>query len=355
VALRTVGGRIIGSGELRLAPLPTALATWAAEISSLVSAERIRDDVEAIAEPRSRLTAPEGMARAEKHIATALQAAGWETAVEPFAFSDVIGVRDGAEHVADPSVTYERLEGANVVARKRGTSGRRAILVGAHFDTVSASPGADDNASGVAALLELARVLGSARFEHDLLLVAFDMEEIGSFGARSLIRASTTELAAVIVFESIGYTSNRPGSQTLLPGIGLLYPAQVGRIRRRRLVGDWTLVIFRGPSLPIACAFAEALASLAGPDAVMTIRDPGDLPVLGGMVTRVAPWVRDFARSDHAEFWKAGVPAVQLTDTADFRNPNYHQPTDTPDTLDYARIAVVATATAVAVKHLDRG
>src|SRR6266571_3211099 len=126
VALRTVGGRIIGSGELRLAPLPTALATWAAEISSLVSAERIRDDVEAIAEP---------------------------------------------------SVTYERLEGANVVARKRGTSGRRAILVGAHFDTVSASPGADDNASGVAALLELARVLGSARFEHDLLLVAFDMEE----------------------------------------------------------------------------------------------------------------------------------------------------------------------------------
>jgi Zn-dependent M28 family amino/carboxypeptidase len=66
----------------------------------------------------------------------------------------------------------------------------------------------------------------------------------------------------------------------------------------------------------------------------------------------VAPWVREFARSDHVELWKAGVPAVQITDTANFRNPNYHQPSDTPDTLDYDRLAAIVAATGVVVERL---
>jgi Zn-dependent M28 family amino/carboxypeptidase len=96
---------------------------------------------------------------------------------------------------------------------------------------------------------------------------------------------------------------------------------------------------------------AEPLATIAGPDAVVTVRDPVDLPV-GGLLARVAPWVGHFARSDHSEFWKLGVPAIQITDTANFRNPHYHGATDTPDTLDYRRIADIAASTAVALIKL---
>jgi hypothetical protein len=348
-------GRLLGSAEPRLAPPSGPLAAWADEAAAVVSPERIRADVETLAGPRNRRTAPAAMRRAEAAIAGSFERAGWRTSVRPFALDHAVGLRDGAEDLPDdPYVTYERLDGANVVAAMPGTDGGGTVLVGAHFDTVDRSPGADDNASGVAALLELARVLAASRTALDVALVAFDMEELGGFGARAFVSAlpDPTGVAAAVVLESIGYGSDRPGSQSLPAAVGIAYPEQVARIRRRGRVGDWTLVIHRGSSLPLAGALAEALAGIAGRDAVVTIRDPTDLPVVGGLVGRVAPWARDFVRSDHAELWRAGVPAILLTDTADFRNPNYHRPTDTPDTLDYTRIAAIVAATAVVVWRL---
>jgi hypothetical protein len=347
-------GRLLGTAEPRLGGV-AADGGRVADLHQQVSPERLQRDVEALTGPRSRLAAGDAIAHAERTIAAGFGSAGWEVSTRPFLFQDVVGLRDGAEHRPDdPHVSYERLAGVNVIARKPGTRAGGAILVGAHYDTVLGSPGADDDASGVAALLELARLLAPVRFEREVVLAAFDMEEIGCFGSRAFVTelAGRSGLAAAIILEAIAYTSQDPGSQSLPPGIGLLYPAQVARIRRRRHVGDWTLIVFRRSSIVLARAFAAALARLEGADAVVAVPDPVDLPVLGGLLRRVAPWVDEFARSDHVEFWKAGVPAIQITDTANFRNPNYHRRTDTVDTLDLRRLAAVVAATAITVEGL---
>jgi hypothetical protein len=344
-------GRLVGTAEPSLGPLPPELAAAGERARAACSQQRLRSHVERLARPRNRMCEVPGIRLAEQYIAAEFQAAGWHTESREFSFTDVTGLRDRAEGLAgrDAYTTYRHVSGVNVVARKPGPG--RPVLIGAHYDTVTGSPGADDNASGVAALLELARVLGPMEPGNEIILAALDAEEIGSFGARALVAelAQRSPPSVAVIFESIGFTDRSPGVQTLPPGIGLLYPEQVARLRRSQFAGDWTLVIFRRSSAPVASAFSQALAHLVGPGLVMTARDPADLPVLGRPLARVAPFVRDFARSDHMEFWRAGVPAIQVTDTANFRNPHYHQPSDMPATLDYERVASIVAATAVMV------
>jgi Zn-dependent M28 family amino/carboxypeptidase len=226
--------------------------------------------------------------------------------------------------------------------------------VGAHYDSVPGSPGADDNGSGVAALLELARVLAPHRFRRSVLLAAFDMEEIGLLGARALVPALRREhrLRGALIFESLAYTTSAAESQAVPPGMNLLYRGQYARLQRRHGAGDFTATIYDGRSTVLARRFAEALAHTAGRDAVTLLRDPGDVPLLGRLLRRAVPAVRNFSRSDHVAFWEAGVPAILVTDTADFRNPHYHHPTDTPDTLDYTRLAAIVQATALTVARI---
>jgi Zn-dependent M28 family amino/carboxypeptidase len=223
------------------------------------------------------------------------------------------------------------------------------VLVGAHYDSADDSPGADDNASGVAALLELARVLAAYRPRDGVVLAAFDMEELGLLGSRSLAAdfAGERSVDGVVVYESVGYWSFEPGSQRLPAGVALLYPRQVRTIRRRRFAGDWTLIVFRGSSAGLARDLRRSVASVAESHELVLVRDPVDLPVLGGLLARVVPWLRHFARSDHVPFWEAGIPAIQVSDTANFRNPHYHTAGDTPDTLDYDRLASLVAGTAL--------
>jgi len=116
-----------------------------------------------------------------------------------------------------------------------------------------------------------------------------------------------------------------------------------GRVDRARIRTDVERL-----DEPRGRLFAPEAMARAG-DAVMLARDPVDLPLLGPLLGRAAPFVHDFARSDHKPFWDLGMPAIQVTDTANFRNPHYHQPTDTPETLDYERIADIVAATAAIV------
>lgn len=336
---------MLGTGEPRLQPLAPELRAWTDALTRGVDPLRLRAEVERLPGPRNRLDAPEAMARADDLILQGFRAAGWPAERQPFTLSNILGYL--AYGACGPTV-YPRIEGANIVARKEGQESSDAVVVLGHHDTVRGSPGADDNTAAVAALLELARLLAPHRFRRTVILAATDMEEWGFFGARALIKTlgQGRRILGAINFETMAYTASAPNSQVVPPGMGLLYRRQVGRVVRRGAAGDFTLVIYNGPAKVLATSFAAALSHIAGPHVPILLRDPNDLPVVGRVLPRVVPVVRNFARSDHVPFWEAGIPAVQITDTADFRNPHYHRPTDTPETLDYERLAAIVGAAA---------
>ncbi|HEX6265981.1 MAG TPA: M28 family peptidase, partial [Burkholderiales bacterium] len=209
------------------------------------------------------------------------------------------------------------------------------VVVGAHYDTVPGSPGADDNASAVAALIELAGLLGKDGLP--IRFVAFANEEephfmgpdMGSWVSAKRSRERGEQLAAMLSLEMLGYYSDRPGSQRYPPPLGLFYPdradyiAFVGDIRVARLVRRCFSKFKKSSSFP-----AEWLAAPA--------------------------FVPGITRSDHWSFRNLGFPAIMVTDTAYNRNPNYHKASDTPDTLDYARMAQVTLGLAAMLKDLAR-
>jgi hypothetical protein len=324
------------TAQPRLRALPASVAARLDAVRARVDTGRLRRHVERLDEPRGRRHAEAGMARAESYVARELESAGWPVRRHKFAVPGTNSV------------------GVNLVAgRPTGTP-----IVGAHLDTVPGSPGADDNASAVAALLELALILPEDRVR----LVVFDEEETGLHGSRALARETLdTPPAAVVVLECVGYYTSAAGTQRLPPGAAWLYPEQHRRLRRSGWRGDWTLLAYRRSSQRLTRRFAECLVHLRGPDrvgpraggpSVLLARDPLDLPLAGPLLRRYVPLIQHFARSDHKPFWEAGVPAIQVTDTADFRNPHYHLPSDTPETLDYERIADIVAATAVTVSDL---
>ncbi len=202
------------------------------------------------------------------------------------------------------------------------------LVIGAHYDVAGeGNPGADDNASGVAAILELARLVGAAKpvLAHRLELVAFTLEEPPHFrtpnmGSHVYARGIAEEeipLKLMISVEMVGYFSDEPGSQDYPAGIlRWLYPDTANFIGVVGRTFDRSSV-----------ARVKALMTAAGVLPVHSINAP---VALAGI---------DF--SDHWSFWENDLPAVMVTDTAFFRNPHYHRPTDTAGTLDYRRMAAV--------------
>jgi len=201
------------------------------------------------------------------------------------------------------------------------------VLVGAHYDSVFGAPGANDNGSGVAAVLALARRFSGRSFEKTLRFVAFVNEEppffqtsqMGSFVYAGRCIARNDNISAMISLETIGCFSDAPYSQTYpSPGLGVFYPrignfiGFVGNVRSRALLRRALSVFRQQQKLP-----SEGAAL------------PGFIPGIG--------W------SDHWSFWQQGYPAIMVTDTAPFRYRHYHEPTDTPDKLDYDRFALVVS------------
>jgi Zn-dependent M28 family amino/carboxypeptidase len=203
----------------------------------------------------------------------------------------------------------------NVIARPKGRG--PVTLVCAHYDSVPTTPGADDNASALAVLLELAAALGPTG---NTAFVGFNREEDGLKGSQAfaaeLPRLFPEGVARAHVLEMVGYRSREPGSQRSplpwLPGV----PD----------VGDFMGVLANGASRAELRRVLRRSPEVAGGPKVVAIQ------TLCGFERRLP----DLARSDHWPLWEVGVPALLWTDTAEFRNPHYHQPSDTPDTLDYA-------------------
>jgi Zn-dependent M28 family amino/carboxypeptidase len=216
-------------------------------------------------------------------------------------------------------------DAGNVVA---GDPRRARVLLGAHYDAVPGTPGADDNASAVAVLLAVAGVVGPRT---DVCYVAFDGEECSLAGSRWFVeRLGSNRLEQVHVLEMVGYTDRRPGSQR-----NPVPPVSAPPI------GDFLGLVGTQGSSPLLDHVLATAGAAAIP--VHGLYLP-DVPV--EKIGRVAPHV---LRSDHAPFWSAGIPALMWTDTAEFRNPNYHRPTDTPDTLDYPFLVEVARLLAHAI------
>ncbi|MDH4229168.1 MAG: M28 family peptidase [Nitrospirota bacterium] len=276
---------------------------------------RLRGHVQRLAGeigPRG-LFRPEALTAAENYIRDTWEQMGHAVTREP------VAAANGLSH--------------NLIVERPGSVNGNLWLVGAHYDTVATTPGADDNASAVACLLEIARFFSPAprssppsrgRPCDTLRLVAFTNEEMPHFSGRShgaMVHAAgcrqrRERIRMMLSLEMLGYYTDDPNSQRYPAGLGALYPQQgnfiamVGTLRGlftlRRLVAGF--------------------------------RDTVDFPC---QYLASPVWLPAISRSDHFAFWLHRYPAMMITDTADFRNPHYHTPADTPDTLNYTALAQV--------------
>ena len=225
----------------------------------------------------------------------------------------------------------------NIEAEIRGVS-PEILLIGAHYDSVFGSPGANDNGSGVAAMLALARRFARKSAQHMLRFVAFVNEEppyfltdeMGSFVYAGRCKARGDQISAMISLETIGYFSDAPHSQTYPSlGLGIFYPT----------VGNFIGFVGNVHSRPLLRR------------AIALFRKHARIPSEGAALPAFVPGV---SWSDQWSFWQHGYPGIMITDTAPFRYPHYHSATDTPDKLDYDRFALVVDGVEKMIEGLDR-
>jgi len=237
-------------------------------------------------------------------------------------------IREALENLGCPyslqSYEYKGKVFSNIVVTLSGQdSDNGSVIVGAHYDTVFGTPGADDNASAVAVLLEICRLLQGHKPLRTLRFVFFTLEEPPLFRSRHQgsyvyarhLKEKKEAVHAMLCLEMVGYFNNQDGGQAFpVPGMNLLYPSTpnfigiVGNLQSRALVEKVRDSIKRGSTIHV-----EGIATV--------------------------PYVPGVDFSDHRSFWKMGYPAVMITDTAFYRNPNYHTENDTIDTLDFVKMA----------------
>lgn len=285
-----------------MVPVPTSGDAWVSDPA------RLQRDVEYMTTVLGRRhhARPETLLRSAAYLADAFAAAGAKVSEQSFEV-------EGARYV-------------NVVARF-GPANGAPIVIGAHYDVEEETRGADDNASGLAVLLETARWLGSQKnLSVPLELVAYSLEEppyfrseqMGSWRHAQALKQAGIAPRLVVVLEMLGYFSDAPGSQSYpFPGMRLLYPDR----------GDFLAVVGNLGNPGVVRRVKSSLASAS------------DLPIYS---LNAPAWLPGIDFSDHASYWAHDIPAVMLTDTSFYRNPHYHKASDLPETLDYVRMAKVA-------------
>ncbi len=240
-------------------------------------------------------------------------------------------------NVLSQSYEYDGKTYKNIYVEMKGNkSPEKILIIGAHYDTVVGTPGADDNASGIAGLLEMARLLHDRSFDKTLRFVAFVLEEpplfrskyMGSYVYAKSLKNKGEEIEGMICLEMIGYYTNESESQHFpLPFFRWLYPdkgnfiALVSNIQSKGFLSKVKDSFKKGTDLPV-----ETISTFS-----------------------IIPGI-DF--SDHRSFWEFGYDALMVTDTAFYRNPNYHGMGDLPETLDYERMAKVVLGLRSAIEEL---
>lgn len=274
----------------------------------------IRQHLEQIVGERTLHSSDRHLNEVMHYIENAFKKLGYEIERHPFSFS---------------GETFD-----NIIARKKGTKSNDKIIVGAHFDSVPGSPGADDNASGVAVMLELARILADCSWNHTIEFIGFHMEEwnmIGSNAYAEKLKEEKIKVRGMISLEMVGYTANEPKSQKLPPGFNLFFPS----------VGNFIGIVGNMRSIKLASTFNTEMESIYGLPVEKLI-----LPFNGILLpaTRL---------SDHSPFWDRGFPALLITDTSFYRNPHYHSASDAIDTLNLPFMNQITKGVGEALIALD--
>jgi hypothetical protein len=292
---------------------PAAADPAVTKIVDEVSVENLRAFVKMLAFPRHFFAENQANRRARDALLKYATAFGYKPAVQG---------------------TYD-----NIVLTSPGPVDGPFVLLGAHYDSVPGTPGADDNGSAVAVCLESARLIAKHGIG-GVMIVFFNREEDGFIGSGEFV-ASVGEpparrIGEAHIFEMVGFRSRAPGSQKMPRGLPVPGAPDVGDFL--------SMIANRGSN-----AIAESLMGLAA-------RYVPQSPVMALQIYLGLERIfADLTRSDHAPFWRAGIPAIMWTDTAEFRNPNYHLPSDTPETLDYGFMAdVTRLALARAVSQAPR-
>ncbi len=259
-----------------------------------IDLERLKSHLATLAVPRDAFENHAALLQVQNYIRAQFEAWGYQ--VEPDSFS------------------FQGQPFQNLIARKQPSQTPR-FLIGAHFDAVPGTPGADDNASGVAALLEIAYCLAASDIVHQIDFVAFNLEEYNMIGSQHLaqrLKRENKPLTGMLSLEMIGFTSSKPGSQQMPLVLRPFYPS----------VGNFIALVGDTGSIPLLKAAQKAFKQVSG------------LPVEGLTLPAQGKIFPETRLSDHAPFWDAGYPALLVTDTSFFRNPHYHGAGDTLATLD---------------------
>ncbi|MCW5897811.1 MAG: M28 family peptidase [Flavobacteriales bacterium] len=215
----------------------------------------------------------------------------------------------------------------NVIGRQAGLRyDTLTYIVDAHYDAVSNTPGADDNASGVVATLEIARILSQYRFRNSLRYIGFSFEEQGLIGSGYYVQSGIPaweRIDGVLNLEMIGYYSDEPNSQQVPAGFNILFPDAIAALAANDYRGDFLTVVGNTASNSLVETCLDAVDTYVPELSRIALVVPGN--------GQIAP---DLRRSDHARFWDVGMKALMLTDGSEFRNANYHTPNDAIATLD---------------------
>ena len=329
LALSTVGGAL-GWFALWLPGKRHAGALAPLTADERILVPRLRTHIDAIASEPHNTAYPAALERAAVYIERTLSMHGHAPVSQVFSAGGHV-VRNIAT-IIPPASRGSKADG-------NGDGSRPPVLVvGAHYDSAFDAPGANDNGTGTALVLELARLLRAVPLRSlELHLVLFVNEEPPWFGTQhmgsvhyaSALKAERRSVRGMISLETLGAFSDAPGSQQYPAPLGLGLPA--------------TANFIAFVALPGSRAFLH--------DVVGSFRRHTPFPTIGG----VAPgWIEGLGWSDHAPFAEARYEAVMITDTALFRYAHYHKPTDTPDKVDYERLARLTTAMARVIHDLDR-